>query len=872
MNRFIAQIVRKGASLVLIMIILLSIFSMSPVFSDRGSATTPAEVDTIPDPVYPGQKFNTSIDSSFPDNDVVFLVEIERDGGDINSFSGPGPFQSPVTLQNNGNNRYEVDTTDFDPGSDYAIANTTSYRGESTNITQEFTVFDERFSAEFEDDIVDQSSDESIVQLGSDRDTSEYNLTVSVEGPDEVDAEMIEALFNAANGTGATVTDPDNLPMDRLNYDREEGDTVDDLREDGYVTLNLKNLEEVTGTLNDGELEMNVTRLAQQEEMLDPGEYTFRFQVADTGATSEDTITFGEPDAEFSDGIYRSTAGDIATFEFELEGSNSAWIQIGGADSGFVDVVYVEAENVGESVELKVNTRLLGTTTDLRGEQVYDFENVETFESAYHDANGGDMSNTPASMSLFEDDGNNPADDLDSYVSYLGIADRADEQLVRPLQPSTYSLQIAGTDIEENNGDIALFDAEIRNGEANDQLDRAVVELSEPTVGEVIVHTAPEGSANSINDIDELLAETTVRDEVATGDRLVVQVEATGLYGALVAGAQNGDAADISFDRLDEGFSTRVLHNVVETTDESIEFEIMAGETTGNQDPIEVDLEALSTSDSYILMDNERGQFFVVVDTGSDNAFKNGDSPTQETPFTARLEYDANNEDERFRFASDSNPDPFAAATNSVNYPYYSEGTTATAQTEFELAPREISTENQNRDGDIQVEAVSEAEITGRTNIAPGSVMDVSIESTSSTPEFFMSEPVTIDDEGSFSATFDLRNYDVGAEFDTIYWTGDTRLKTTPGILVEEGEVTSFNQSEIDIDRIETSEGDEQSNEDAQTPNDEVNESGQQKEQEEINEESPGFGILLTLLGVGCLILLAKRQSNSVSGKKRMDQ
>jgi hypothetical protein len=90
--------------------------------------------------------------------------------------------------------------------------------------------------------------------------------------------------------------------------------------------------------------------------------------------------------------------------------------------------------------------------------------------------------------------------------------------------------------------------------------------------------------------------------------------------------------------------------------------------------------------------------------------------------------------------------------------------------------------------------------------------------------------------------------------------------------LVEEGEVTSFNQSEIDIDRIETSEGDEQSNEDAQTPNDEVNESGQQKEQEEINEESPGFGILLTLLGVGCLILLAKRQSNSVSGKKRMDQ
>jgi hypothetical protein len=135
-----------------------------------------------------------------------------------------------------------------------------------------------------------------------------------------------------------------------------------------------------------------------------------------------------------------------------------------------------------------------------------------------------------------------------------------------------------------------------------------------------------------------------------------------------------------------------------------------------------------------------------------------------------------------------------------------------------------------------------------------------------------MSEPVTIDEEGSFSATFDLRNYDVGAEFDTIYWTGDTRLKTTPGILVEEGEVTSFNQSEIDTDRLETSESNEQSNEDTQTPNDEVNESSQQEEQEEINEESPGFGILLTLLGVGCLILLAKRRSNSDDRKRRMDQ
>lgn len=854
-------------TILVVLLILISLFSLSIIVADRGAATEPTDVDEIPDPVYPGQKFNTSIDPSFPDNDVVFLVEIERDGGAIDSFSGPGPFQSPITLQDQGNNQYEVDTTDFDAGSEYAIANTTTFRGDGTNITQEFTVLDERFTAEFEDEIVDQSTDESIVELDSDRDTSEYNLTVSVEGPDEVDAEMIEALFSATNGTSATVTDPDFLPMDRLNYDREGGDTVDDLRDDGYVTLNLQNLEQINGTLTDGELEMNVTRLAQEEGMPDPGEYTFTFRVADTGATAEDTIVFGEPDAEFSDGMYRSAAGDIATFEFELEGSNSAWIQIGGADSGFVDVVYVETETQGQTVELKINTRLLGTTTNLRGDQVYDFDDLETFESAYHDAGGGDMTNQPASIRLFEDGGSDPADDLDSYVEALGIADSADEQLVRPLQATTYDLQVAGTDIDEDNGEIALFDADTRDGEANDQLDRAVIELSQPTIGESIVHTAPEAAANNIDDIDELLAETTVRDEVATGDRLVVQVEATGLYGALVAGAQNDDAADISFDRLEEGFSTRVLHNVLETTDESIEFEIIAEETTGNQDPIAVDIEALSTSNSYVLMDNDQGQFFVVVDTGSDNAFKNGDAPTDETAFTAELAYAADKEDERFRFASESNPDPFAAAPNSVNYPYYLEGTNASSQAEFQLSPREITFENQNREGEVQLEAVSQAEIAGRTNVAPGSTADISIDSTSSTPEFFMTEQAEIDDEGSFSVSFDVRNYNPGAEFETIFWVENNRVDTTPGILVEEGEVTTFDESDVDVDELEPPTEDE-ANDDEDNSTDTENEdnsSTESAEPETVDDETPGFGIVLTLLAVGTLIGLARRQSSLVA-------
>ena len=310
----------KGRAAFLAALMILSVVAVPAAFAGGAAATAPDQVDNVPSTVYTGQEFNTSVAVSgdYPQGESAYLVEVSRDNGDIDGTSLVGTLNPEA--DNTTNTHYEVDTTDLDTGTEYGISNTANYQNGTTVINQTFSVINEGFGAEFDDSEVDETDNESAIELSSDRQTTDYNVTVSVSGPDSFDAEMIEDLFNATNGTTATVTDSDNLPLDHLGYDREDGDNINDIRDDDYVTLNLTTLESANGTVSGSDLLMNVTNLDNNAGLPDAGEYEFEFIVADTGATATDTIQFSESDegASFTEGAITDTAGDIATFEFEL--------------------------------------------------------------------------------------------------------------------------------------------------------------------------------------------------------------------------------------------------------------------------------------------------------------------------------------------------------------------------------------------------------------------------------------------------------------------------------------------------------------------------------------------------------------------------
>jgi len=619
-----------------------------------------------------------------------------------------------------------VDTEDFAEGNYFLYAPSVGFGVDRStaknNEDQTFGVTEQSLTADFDEDSVTDEGQNSDTDFEFDSNRGSYPVNVTTSSGD-LDAEQLADIFVAGSSF--------ELATSNVNGDDD--------------TISLQ-----------PESDADDFTVDFQQADIDTGEYEFVFEGTDSTASDTDTITVNEADqsASFTEGVSQTPAGDIAGFNLTLEDTDDAYVQIGGEDSDFVDVLYVNVDDGDEPVEVDINTRLLGTSAGI--DQVYDVDNTDDFESEVH--GGISASNTPDGASLYEDDGTDLGNNFEDYVDAIGIADPGENQITRPLQSTDYDVIAAGS----NSVDY-VFDAD-PGGEANDELGSKVLELQQPEIGDITTHTAPEDDADEDDEVQDLLDAATQREEIAVDDRLVVQVEATGLYGTMVAGP-GGSGSD--FDRLSDGASTTVLNNIVENSVDQIDFSIEAESATGNQDPLEVDLSS-SDSDSYIVLDENNGQFFVVVDTSSDSAFANGDAPDSDTDFTASLEYDADNEDDRFSFENSGNA-PFNPDDGADNYPYLLQGETLSNSADLTLSPRSIVYDNLNDDQVVEVAAGDSAEVSGTTNVAPGSDATIRVSSTDASSSFRQGNDVNISEDGSITTTYDLSDQEVGDEFDINY-------------------------------------------------------------------------------------------------------
>ncbi len=102
----------------------------------------------------------------------------------------------------------------------------------------------------------------------------------------------------------------------------------------------------------------------------------------------------------------------------------------------------------------------------------------------------------------------------------------------------------------------------------------------------------------------------------------------------------------------------------------------------GNQDPNQIDLTA-DESDVYVLVDNDAGELFIIVDTSDepfDRSIENGDE------FNVELEYETDGDD-RFRFDEDTNERSWQGGaggdTDAAAFPYYQADSTQSVSTTF---------------------------------------------------------------------------------------------------------------------------------------------------------------------------------------------
>ncbi|WP_241964320.1 BGTF surface domain-containing protein [Halorubrum sp. 48-1-W] len=675
------------------------------------------------------------------------------------------------------------DTGDLD-ADDYFVSGEGLSR--SPTLDQTFEVRVQSLSAEFDDSEVTDEGSDSTTDLDIESNRGDYSLNVSADG--DLDDEELFKIFapdgDYDDATGSPVTiGADDKPTD-------DGEAQGDFNVDVYDEDEEDADEKIVfNNIDDREHEVNFSDI-------DTDEYEFSFEVTDTEAEDTDSVTVTELDTtgDFSQGVYSQTAGDVANVTLELEDTDDAYVQIGDEDSGFVDIVYVEDDDGDGEVSFQINTRTLGND-DVGFDQVYDSEE-DIVESAIH--GGFDEGDD---IRVEDEDGDELGTDIDTYLEELDLIDGGEDgtdQLVRPLQATSYDLAANGNEVFVVNDD--------DESELDDEIDLATLELTEPGVDGLQTWTAPSDAADEDDNLEDVLDAVNESTEIAEDDRLVIQAEASGIYGHMVALDDNG------FDALNDGFSAGTLDVLANGDDwegEGVNFEVEADDATGNQDATSLDLSDAENDDIFVLVDNEEGQMYVIVDTSSSDAFDGNLDP--DADFSAELEYEGDGDD-RFEFADDSFLGGASGDTGEPAFPYFPAGddVTQTESTDFSIVESDASFDNLNEDDQVEVAIGDSATVSGETNVAPGSDASVRVRSDDGvTPSFVETSDVDIESDGSFETDFDLSEQSEGDTGTVDFRVAGSSVADSDMVLVEEEEETAnFEVSDLDPQDVTVTQGD----------------------------------------------------------------
>ena len=898
-------------------IMITSVVGMSVAFTGAAAAMNSVN---YPDGDNPYQGQTITITNGDLDSNTEYDLRV------VNSYDDSDTVQSSSSVRDvfsDGSSVVEIDTSDLEAG-DYFL---TGGNLQSTSDVEQGNTFEVRLqalTAEFDDELVTSSGQDSTTELDLDSNRGTYSTNVSADG-DLSDDDLIDIFIN--NDTLAAVHKSDQVKnnvtfggvdttpqlqngignfdtaleneinalvqaeesaalnqsvADLVNSSSSGGldftqGTVDLEAGDFGVTADYANNGGLSAFVSDysdenpfrafafnededdadeqivliGDRSLDILDSDTEADVsfagIDEGDYSFEFNVADTEASASADITVREEDVDgaFSQGVYQQTAGDIVEFELELEDTDEVWVQIGDQDAGFVDIVYIKADDEDESVTFEVNTRTLGA--DETFSNVYNLgDNVDTLESAIHSTTTSNIG-----TDQFYNDNTEQSLDFEQYLEALDLIDDAGsgedgfDQLTRPMQPTDYELVAAAAG---DDGTFIVNDDD--ESEADDELDSAVLELQAPSLGEITTWVAPADDANEDDTIEDLLESVTQRDDIALDDRLVVQYEASGIFGGMVA------ASDDDFDILEDGTSADLIaeYDGGLLDDEGINFLFESEDAIGNQDPTSLDFSNLDDeSEAFLILDNEGGQFFVIVDTDAD-VWDSGEPEDGDT-FEIELEYETD-DDDRAKFDDvGEGTDNNALSLDPAGYPYFAADSTQAVSAEINFEDAAISFNNLNADGEVQAENIEDSEISGVTNIAPGSSGEIRVASTDASTSFRIGQSVEIADDGMVSATFDFSGQEIGDEFDTRFRISGSNVDTVDSVIVAEGDLGVEEPVEDDEDDVVDDDEDVVDDDDEVVDDDD-------DDVDDTDDETPGFGVLVALLAIIGAALLATRRQN----------
>ncbi|MEY7848449.1 BGTF surface domain-containing protein [Natrarchaeobius sp. A-rgal3] len=805
-----------GRATFLAAMMVLSVVAMSSAFA--GAAAASDGVEYSHDDAWQGQ--DVTVQGTAIESNTAYNLERvdEFDGDDVSSTT----FIREVVADDDG--VVTIDTDDLE-GGDYTL------RVDGVDQVRENTFHLEvqDLDASFDADEVTNAGDESTTDVEIESNRGFYSVDVSADG--DLDAEELFTIFadeddleEAMESENRATVEDDELVPGETQFGPFGASLYASDEDDADETIVLVDLQDTEESVSFADV--------------DGGAYDVEFESVDSAAAASASITVVDDDvgAAFDQSVYTQAAGDIVEFTVDLEDADNAYVQLGDENANFVDVLYLEDDDDSGDVTFALNTRTAGAPGASADEVVHSEDDV--VQSLVH--GGGDEVESAA----FYEDEVDPANELEgefaAYLEELDLLDSGDdpdEQLTRPLQPTEYSLTASGT---------GAFVVEDGESSVDDEIGYATLELVQPRLDAVSTHVAP-GDAADEDDLEELRDGLTERADVAEGDRLVIEVEATGLSGAMVA--HEGD-----WDALEDGFSATTLHEVTELEGEGVAFDVEALGATGNENPATLDLTA-DDEDVYVFVDPEAGELSVVVDTDSSSAFDRSVDHGDEFAVDVAYETDA---DERYEFGSGAF-DGGAGGGDDPAFPTLPTDADQAVSTTFAVVEPDATFHNVDEDGLVQIEAGDDVVLTGETNVAPGSDAMVRLSDAGETASFLVNTDAEIDADGHFETdTVDVSERAVDDETSIELRVGTETITVADGIFVDELEQSDDEPAEGDDDPAETDDEPAEGDDEPIESDDEPVESDD--EPTETDDSIPGFGVAVALVALLAAVMVGLRR------------
>ena len=365
--------------------------------------------------------------------------------------------------------------------------------------------------------------------------------------------------------------------------------------------------------------------------------------------------------------------------------------------------------------------------------------------------------------------------------------------------------------------------------------DVGTLSVNERSTGSAQSWTAP-GNADALDEPEDLDDEDVLEavedgvitqdSDIASQDWAVVQfTETSGIYGYYAENGFDGAGLDFTLEEADPG---------------------------QNQDPVTIRGE--NNGDAiYVVESDETNNMFVLINTGADGIEATQDGETLDEELDAEdLEGEWN---ATLTIGSEIvDPDD--------------EDAEETVSTEFEVVERTAELDT-NDDDVVEMFSNENATVTGETAIAPGSEITVTIQSESGADNPFVTrQDVNVSDDGTFEATFDTSDLEVGTnftaslsatpqltddsteEYDAVIVEGEPSEDTTTSNTTETTETTGTPETTGTAETSTTAAG----------GNGGSGGNGGDTTPTTTSTTSPGFGIAVALIALAGAALLAVRR------------